>query len=156
MLDVMTQIGTISFLNKAQLVKLRLKAMRSGAWFKALRKIDRALIDLTIKVARHNVRSIVLAKNILAIIEKLEGHLETGLSRVMREVGLPLAKKVSALAQKWGNSSAKGWSSEPAFIRFLAVSRINEPAAFRLRPICSATIHYDSNKTLGGLFGKRR
>jgi hypothetical protein len=36
------------FLEKAQLLKLKLKAMRSGVWFRALSRIDRVLVDLTI------------------------------------------------------------------------------------------------------------
>jgi hypothetical protein len=40
-----------SFLGRAQLMKLRLKAIRSGMWFRSLSRIDRVLVDLTIKVA---------------------------------------------------------------------------------------------------------
>ena len=50
------QDGSSSFLNRTQLMKLRLKAMRAGVWFKALPRIDRVLVDLTIKVAE-NIRS---------------------------------------------------------------------------------------------------
>ncbi len=52
---------------KKQLVKIKMKAMRAGVWFRALPRIDRALVDLTIKVAG-NVRSLTLAKNIFSII----------------------------------------------------------------------------------------
>lgn len=132
MFNPVPQGSTSSFLNKKQLVKLKLKAMRSGVWFKALRRIDRVLIDLTIKVARYNVRSVTLAKNIFSIMEKLEGLLESSLSRVIREVGFPLAQKVSSLAQKWGNPSASEWSSDLSFVSFLAVLSINEPKTFKL------------------------
>ena len=133
MFDPVPQGSTSSFLNKKQLIKLKLKAMRSGVWFKALRRIDRVLIDLTIKVARYNVRSVALAKNIFSIMEKLEGLLESSLSRVIREVGFPLAQKVSSLAQKWGNPSAKEWRSDSSFARFLAVLSLNEPRTFKLQ-----------------------
>jgi hypothetical protein len=119
-----------SFLNKAHLMKLRLKAMRAGVWFRALPRIDRVLVDLTIKVAS-NVRSFTLAKNLLAVIRKLEGLLEGSLSRALREVGLPLAQKLSLMAQKWGNVSAESWPSDSSFIKFLAVMHINEPKAFK-------------------------
>lgn len=132
MFNPVPQGSTSSFLNKKQLVKLKLKAMRSGVWFKALRRIDRVLIDLTIKVARYNVRSVTLAKNIFSIMEKLEGLLESSLSRVIREVGFPLAQKVSSLAQKWGNPSASEWPSDLSFVSFLAVLSINEPKTFKL------------------------
>jgi len=119
-----------SFFDKAQLIKLRLKAMRAGVWFRALSRIDRVLVDLTIKVAS-NVRSITLAKSILAIVRKLEGLLESSLLRALREVGLPLAQKLSSVAQKWGNASAKSWVIDSSFAIFLSVMYINEPKTFR-------------------------
>src|SRR4030067_2419167 len=112
------------FLERAQLVKLKLKAMRSGVWFRALRRSDRALIDLTIKVAS-TVRSATLARSILALARKLEGIMESSFSRVINEVGFPLAQKISALAQKWGSTSARIWASDSSFAHFLAVMHIN-------------------------------
>jgi hypothetical protein len=118
------------FLNRACLVKLRFKAVRAGVWFRALPRIDRVLVDLTINVAS-NVRSFTLAENLLTVIRKLEGLLESSLSRAFRDVGFPLAQKLSLMAQKWGNSSAESWPSDPSFIRFLAVMHINEPKTFK-------------------------
>jgi hypothetical protein len=121
--------NTFSFLSKTQLTRLKLKAMRSGVWFKALPRIDRALFDLTIKVTS-SVRSITLARNLLAVIRKLEGIMESRLSRALREVGFPLAQKLSLFAQKWGNTSAKSWAHDPSFANFLAVLQINDPKTF--------------------------
>jgi hypothetical protein len=124
------QDNASSFFDKAQLIKLRLKAMRAGVWFRALPRIDRVLVDLAIKVVS-NVRSITLAKSILAIIRKLEELLESSLSRAWREVGLPLAQKLSSVAQKWGNASAKSWVIDSFFAIFLSVMYINEPKTFK-------------------------
>jgi galactitol-specific phosphotransferase system IIC component len=121
---------TFSFLNKTQLVKLRLKAMRAGVWFRALPRIDRVLVDLTIRVAG-SIRSVTLAKNILAVTRKLEKLLESRLLRAFRGVSARLAQKLSLIAQKWGNTSAKTWASNVSFIKFLAVMHINEPKAFK-------------------------
>jgi hypothetical protein len=118
------------FLNKTQLIKLKLRAIRAGVWFKALPRIDRALVDLTIKVAS-NIRSTTLAKNILAVTKKLEGLLESSFLRVFRGIAFQLAQKLSAVAQKWGNTSAKHWVSDVSFVTFLAVMHINEPKAFK-------------------------
>ena len=120
------------FLKKTQLIKLKLKAMRAGVWFRALPRIDRVLVDFTIKVTS-NIRSVTLAKSILLVTRKLEGFLESRLLRAFREVGLPLAKKLSSLAQKWGNPSAKEWQSDSSFASFLAVLSINEPRTFKLQ-----------------------
>jgi hypothetical protein len=121
---------TFRFLSKAQLIKLKLKAVRAGVWFKALPRIDRALVDLTIKVAS-SVRSTTLAKNILTIIRKLDGLLESSLLRAFRGIAIKLAQKISSIAQKWGNTSAKNWASDVSFINFLAVMHINAPKAFK-------------------------
>ena len=53
--------NTFSFLTKTQLIKLRLKAMRAGVWFRALPRIDRVLVDLTIRVTS-SIRSATLAR----------------------------------------------------------------------------------------------
>ena len=130
MFKTIPQDNAFRFLDRTQLVKLKLKAMRSGAWFRALRRIDRVLIDLTIKVAS-TVRSVTLAKSILALVRKLEGIMESSFSRVMREVGFLLAQKVSSVAQKWGSTSAKIWAFDSSFAHFLAVMHINSPKTFK-------------------------
>ena len=122
--------NTSSFLNKTQLMKLRLKAMRAGVWFKTLPRIDRVLVDLTIKVA-DSVRSTTLAKSLLDIMRKLEGLLESSLLRAFRGVAQKLAQKLSIIAQEWGNGSARNWDSDLSFIRFLAVMHINRPKIFK-------------------------
>jgi hypothetical protein len=119
------QNSTFSFLDKTQLIKLKLKAMRSGVWFKALPRIDRVLFDLTIKVARCSVRSASLAKSILSITGKLEALLESKLARAIREIGFPLASKLSLLAQKWGNQGAQEWAKDTGFAQYLAIMKLN-------------------------------
>jgi hypothetical protein len=93
-------------------------------WFKALSRIDRALVDLTIKVAE-NVRSVSLAKSIFAVIGKLEGLLESRVLKSLKLVGRPLAEKISLIAQKLGNASAKNWATDLAFAFFLGVMHTN-------------------------------
>jgi len=123
--------NTLSLLTKTQLVKLRLKAIRAGVWFRALPRIDRVLVDLTIRVTS-SIRSATLAKNILAVTRKLEGLLESSLLRAFRGLAIQLAQKLSLIAQKWGNTSAKRWASEVSFVNFLAVMHINEPKTFKM------------------------
>ena len=124
------QANIFSFINKNQLIKLRSKAKRAGVWFRALPRIDRVLVDLTIRVAS-SIRSFTLAKNILAVTKKLEGLMESSLLRAFRGIALQLAQKLSAIAQKWGNISAKKWASDISFVNFLAVMHINKPKAFK-------------------------
>jgi len=107
-------------LNRAQLVKLKAKAMRAGVWFRALPRIDRVLVDLTIKVTE-NIRSSHLAKSIFAVVDKLEGLLESSFFKSLRLIGRPLSEKLSLIAQKLGNVSAKTWAFDSSFAVFLAV-----------------------------------
>jgi len=119
------QQNSTSFLDKATLLKLKLKAMRAGVWFRALPRIDRVLVDLTIKVA-DTIRSPHLARSILSVVGKLEGLLESRLQRAIREIGLPIAIKLSLFAQKWGNAAAKKWENDVGFARYWAAMRLNE------------------------------
>lgn len=116
--------GAFNFLEKTQLIKLKQKAMRAGVWFRALPRIDRVLVDLTIKVT-DDVRSSLLAKSILAIAGKLEGLLESNLARAIREIGLPLAHKLSQFAQQWGYTAAGKWADDIGYARFWAVMKLN-------------------------------
>jgi hypothetical protein len=118
------QINPFSPLNRTQLVKLRIKAIRAGVWFRALPRIDRVLVDLTIKVT-DNIRSVSLAKCIFAVVGKLEGLLESSVLKSLRLIGRPLAEKISLSAQKLGNSSAKSWANDSSFAFFLAILHTN-------------------------------
>jgi hypothetical protein len=113
-----------SSLNRTQLIKLRIKAIRAGVWFKALPRLDRVLVDLTIKVA-DNVRSAFLAKCIFAVVSKLGELLESSVLKSLRLIGRPLAEKLSLAAQKLGNISAKSWANDSSFAFFLAVMHTN-------------------------------
>ena len=117
--------STFSFLDKTQMIKLKLKAIRSGVWFKALPRIDRVLFDLTIKIVRCSVRSTSLAKSILSITGKLKALLESKLTRAIRDIGFPLACKLSLLAQKWGNQGAQEWAKDIGFAQYLAIMKLN-------------------------------
>ena len=112
------------FIGKTELVKLRKRALRSGVWFKVLHRIDRVLIDLTIKVA-NTIRSARLAKSIFTLVGKPEGVMESGLSRAKREIVFSLAQKFSLMTRRWDNASAKSWASDSSFAVFLAAMDIN-------------------------------
>lgn len=120
-----TQDSTSGLITRNQLSKLKLKAIRAGVWFKALPRIDRVLVDLTIQVTQ-NIRSSYLAKCIFAVVNKLEGLLESKFARLTRTIGVALAEKASAIAQAWGNYAAQSWSTDISFARYLAVMHANK------------------------------
>ena len=124
MLETARRDGTTNFLDRTQLLRLKTRAIRAGVWFRALPRIDRVLVDLTIKVA-DNIRSPHLARCILAITGKLENLLESKLKRAIREIGLPIAQKLSLFAQKWGNKTAENWANDKNFACYWAVMKLN-------------------------------
>jgi hypothetical protein len=111
-------------LGKRDLVRLKMKAVRTGMWTRALNRIDRALVDLTITVASR-VRSQTLAKTLLSVVKKLEDAFESRILHMTRTVGFPRARGLSLLAQKWGNRLAGKWVLDESFARFLAVMYVN-------------------------------
>ncbi|MCW3984389.1 MAG: hypothetical protein NWE96_10420 [Candidatus Bathyarchaeota archaeon] len=120
-----------NFLDKRKLIALKTKAIRSGAWFKTLKRIDRALIDLTIKVVEL-IKSETLAKSILSLTRKLEETLKNNSFSVrLREIGLHLAKKISNIAQKLGNLYAAAWAFDFSFAAFLTAIHINNLKIFK-------------------------
>ena len=117
--------GTRRLVTRMQLVKMKLRAIRAGMWFRVLPRIDRALIDLTIKVA-DNIRSKTLTKSIVSVVKKLEDLFESKFIRTMRDTGLSLTSKLSLIAQKWGNKTAETWNGDLQFARYLTVMKLNE------------------------------
>jgi len=109
-----------------KLHSMKMEAIRRRVWFKALTRIDRVLVDLTIRVA-DRIRSSALAKALLSVVEKLDDAFESRVLRTLKEVGFPLAGKLCSLAQKWGNALATNWIRDLSFARFLAVMHLNNP-----------------------------
>ncbi len=106
------------------LAKLRLLAVRRRVWFRVLNRLERGLLDLTLKVAKR-VRSRVLSNAVFSIVSKLAEALEGKVVRWMRKVGFEMAENLSRFAQDWGNVSAREWAYDLGFVRYLAVMKMN-------------------------------
>ena len=115
--------------SRRELVEFRLRMKKRGFWFRALSRIDRALIDLAIEVT-DGVRSFRLVEALRSVAGKVEDMFESGISYVTNAIGVPLARRLSVFAQKWGNSLAREWINDPWFARFLAILHVNSVAAF--------------------------
>jgi len=117
-------------LTRRKLVEMKRKAIRRGIWFTALNRAERAYIDLTTKVV-DKVRSLLLAKVLTAVVEKLSKAMENKITCLMRKVGYELALKISRIAQTWGYASAMQWAVDLKFIRYLTIIKINTPEAHK-------------------------
>jgi len=114
-------------LTRSEMIRIRARAIRRGIWFRVLTKVERACIDLVIKVVER-VRSRLLQKVLSSILKKLEEAMESQVWRLMREIGDKLAQKLSQIAQKWGNKTATKWAQDLGFIQYLTITQINTPS----------------------------
>jgi hypothetical protein len=121
-------IGVIdTVLSRDKLVIMRVKALRSGVWFKVLSRVERSMVNLAIRVVEKGVKSSLLARLIVGIIDKLNEATENRFQHMVVQVGLPLARKLSEIAQGWGNKSASQWTEDPGFVRYLAIMWMSMP-----------------------------
>jgi hypothetical protein len=92
---------------------LKTRGLRGRVWFWALDRMERGLVDLTIRWV-DKVRSGRMTETLMRILEKLAQAMETGMGRVLGR-GRMLAVRASKLAVGWGNSSAFYWRFETGF-----------------------------------------
>lgn len=111
-------------LTKQSLMNVKSKAVKKGIWYETLSRAERAIVDLTIKCVE-KVRSPALAKAIAKIIGKITQTLQQGFLQKAREIGSDIAKQVTLIAQKWGNTKSSNWADDTNFIIFLGVTALN-------------------------------
>jgi len=105
-------------LSAGSLANAKKTALRRGVWFRSLSRIERGIIDLTIRYVE-NIKSTKLAKVVTAIIEKLQTATENRLERLVRTIGLALSQKLSKIAISWGNKSASQWANDRSYAKYL-------------------------------------
>jgi bifunctional DNA-binding transcriptional regulator/antitoxin component of YhaV-PrlF toxin-antitoxin module len=71
------------------------------------------------------VRSRRLGEVLFSVLKKLEESIESQVGCLMREVGGNLAKKLSKIAQSWGNEFAVNWAEDSGFVRYLTITYMN-------------------------------
>ncbi len=101
------------------LVGWKTRALRKRVWFRVLDRVERGLVDLTIRWV-DRVKSGMLARVLLRILVKLARAMEQGMGRVL-VVGRELALRASCLAVEWGNSQAYAWRYDESFWRALGL-----------------------------------
>ena len=106
------------------LAELRRRAMRRGVWWRVLDRVERGLVDLTLRCVSR-LRSLTLVAALARIVVKIKRALVSPLRRLMGLVGRPMAVRVSRIAVGWGYRSAWKWAEDEGFIRYLTV--ISEP-----------------------------
>jgi len=115
-----------------RLLELKRRSLRRGIWFKALNRLERAQVDLTMKVVE-TVRSSLLARVLNSIIDKLSQALESRVSTLIKSIGIPSALKLSRIAKGWGYKSAEEWVGDSGFARFLAILHLNSVSSLSIQ-----------------------
>jgi predicted AAA+ superfamily ATPase len=113
------------------LAKLKTLAVRRGLWFKILNALERAVVDLTIKVVER-VRSSTLRSVLKSIASKV---MEVLKARSFKEravaIGRVLLERLVRIAEKLGCKGAGEWAKDPGFVMYLGVSWLNTSPVFR-------------------------
>lgn len=102
------------------LANIKKFALRRRVWFRSLSRIERGILDLTIKYV-DNIKSTELAKVLTAIVNKLQTAMKSHLDQLVGTVGRAIAIKISEIATKWGNKNAYLWAKDPGFAKFLVI-----------------------------------
>lgn len=118
------KITFLSVPSVGKLFEFKRAALRRGLWFRALDRLERGVIDLTVKYVG-NIRSAKLAGVVMAILDKLKLAMESALDKMVRVFGRSQAQKVSSIAMAWGNCLASSWAWDTGFARYLAVTQFN-------------------------------
>lgn len=103
---------------------MKSRALRKKVWFKVLSRVERAIVDLTIKWVE-KVRSNVLSRTLSMIASKLLGYLEEEFMTRSESVGCQIAERLCTVGERWGNGACASWKYDRFFIRFLGVNAVN-------------------------------
>ena len=122
-------------ITRGVLLSVKRKALRAGVYFRAISRLERALLECAIRVVKI-VWSDTLAKLLMRIILKLlqaAGQIPLALAEYM---GAKMARQTAKIAQKWGYKEAKSWEYDINFMRYqalnyLAIRNILDPIAFK-------------------------
>jgi len=105
-------------------MKIRSRALRTRVWFRALSKVERAIVDLTIKCVER-IRSNVLVRIISTIISKLLESLGEDFMKRAERIGRKITEKLCILGERWRNKAYSTWKYDKCFVKFLGVNALN-------------------------------
>jgi hypothetical protein len=114
---------------------MRREALRKGVWFRVLDRAERAILTLVPR-CMEKPRSAILVDMLAKIIVKIKSALKSQMADLISQVGRPLARKLSCIAQKWGHKTADKWVNDARFWGFLTIVYVNDvPGSMSKRKI---------------------
>jgi len=112
--------------------RVRARAIRCGAYYRVLTKVERTIIDLSI-ICKAKFRSMTLSMTVARILVKLASVIPPSLIERALALGRKLAARLAMLAYAWGNERALAWAHDEAFIRHTGLTMCQRPFAALLR-----------------------
>ena len=127
----MIVIGTLSIITPDYLKSVRLTALRKRTWFKALDKLERGILNLTIKFVE-KLKSQVLAGHIVKILAKLRDAAKCAFTRHVESYGYMKLRETVEQALGLGYDSS-GWIRDLGFAEWFALNNYYNPVGWRSR-----------------------
>ena len=125
--EVKAEIWNLVQPERGSLEKLKRLSIRNRAWFRVLDWTQRRFMDIVLKLVdriRSPLLLRVLGPLVRRLLEAIGGDARTGALALMGKGAYDMmkgvAEKIVAVAQKWGNNSAKEWLNE-GLIKYLVV-----------------------------------
>ena len=103
-----------------KLAGLKTRALRKRVWYRVLSRMERGLLDLTMRWVSE-VKSRTLTRVVIQILLKLARALNRSMVGIF-EKGETLAANLSELAVSWGDDVAHSWRFDLGFQRALGMS----------------------------------
>jgi len=107
------------------LLKMRQEALRKGVWFRVLDRIERSIINLVPRCMK-KPRNAKLIDLLTKIIVKVKDALRSHVDDLVSQIGKPIARKLSSIAQKWGYRTAVKWATEDGFSKYWTIMKLND------------------------------
>jgi hypothetical protein len=103
---------------------IRRKALRRGVWHSTLDKLDRGILNLTIKLVE-NVKSSTLGVAVTRILARLIDASKTPFMRFFEDHGYTKLRNIVNTAISFGSCLAGSWLSDHDFAWYLSVNSYN-------------------------------
>jgi hypothetical protein len=117
-------------MTRAWLDGVRRRAWRKRVWFTACTRVERGIVDLTIRCV-DTVRSARLALVLGRVVVKLLKACRSRFVMQVERAGAEVAARLSRIGASWGMAHAAEWKGEKAFRCWAGVNAVNGIAGWR-------------------------
>jgi hypothetical protein len=109
---------------------IRRNAVRKRTWFQALDKLERGIVNLTIKIV-DSLKSQLLTAQIVTILVKLRDAAKCAFTKHVESYGYQKLRETVETAVSLGNNAAQCWIRELGFAEWFASNDYNNSVGWR-------------------------